>query len=56
MAARVDGDTSCDKYFDDVEYRLIIAQHGGYLNKKGQCPPGSMTYQASQSQSLNGPG
>lgn len=66
MAARVDGDTSCDEYFDDAEWKpaymvakktrqlpvhpptiaeftLILAQLGGYLNKKGQGPPGSMT-------------
>lgn len=66
MAARVDADSSCEKYVDPTEWKaaymvanrtrklpaqpltigeflLLIAKIGGYLNKKGQGPPGSET-------------
>ena len=66
MAARVDGDASCEDYFEASEWKpammvatktrklpptpptiaefmLILAKLGGYLNQKGQGPPGSKT-------------
>ncbi|WP_153559480.1 IS4 family transposase [Roseimaritima sediminicola] len=64
VAARVDGDASCEDYFEPSEWKptymvanksrklpeipptmaefvLILAKLGGYVNKKGQGPPGS---------------
>lgn len=66
IAARVDGDASCEDYFEASEWKptfmvvkktrivpetpptmaefmLILAKLGGYLDKKGQGPPGSKT-------------
>jgi hypothetical protein len=66
IASRVDGDASCEEYFDPSEWKpvymvakktrqlpkqaptmndfmLLLAKMGGYLNKKGQGPPGSTT-------------
>ena len=66
LAARMDTDSSCEKYFASTEWQpvymvakktrvlpqspptvgefvILLAQLGGYLNKKGQGPPGSKT-------------
>ena len=66
IAARVDGDASCEKYFEAAEWKaaymvskktrvlpenpptiaaftILLAKLGGYLQKKGQGPPGSTT-------------